>query len=517
MTETKCGKPLAVAVHGLEPTDMATPIAPNTAPVTTRAAAEATDGRIVRMHAGGTLARGITSDSRAVVPGSAFVALAGEKFDGHDFVAMATNRGAALVMVARGRDPGPAHTRTADVIEVDDTLAAWGRLAGAHIRRWREGRSDAVIAAITGSAGKTTTKELCAALFRAHGACHATAGNLNNRVGVPAVAFGLEPEHRFAVFEAGMSLRGEIAALAEILAPDVAVITNVGVAHAEGVGGSRADVGREKGALLAALPQSGVAIVRREDDVAMAQLERTHARRVVTFGTTEGADYRLVDRSAARAFGSVAWIERARDGKRLQVHLPIPGEAAALDLMAALAATEAVVGPMEAEAITDALRNHLPAIAGRMQVRHAANGTIVLDDSYNANPESVRAALRTLGEVSENRGRRAVAVLGEMRELGPLGRDEHAALGSAIAASGATLAVAIGDVAELAIAAAEGAGVTGVRVADAERAGRVAATLVEPGDVVLVKASRSVGAERVVAALLEAGGGEIAGPVEEAR
>jgi len=248
---------------------MATPIASNTAAVTTRAAAEATGGRIVRGHGGaggdGVLARGITSDSRAVVAGSAFVALAGEKFDGHDFVAMATNRGAVLVVVAGGRDPGAGHTGTADVIEVDDTLVAWGRLAQAHIRAWRAHRADAALIAITGSAGKTTTKELCAALVRSRGTCHASVGNLNNRVGVPAVAFGLTPEHRYAVFEAGMSLRGEMAALAEILAPDVAVITNVGIAHAEGVGGTRADVAREKGALLAALSESGVAIVRRED------------------------------------------------------------------------------------------------------------------------------------------------------------------------------------------------------------------------------------------------------------
>jgi UDP-N-acetylmuramoyl-tripeptide--D-alanyl-D-alanine ligase len=497
---------------------MATPIAPNAATVTTRAAAEATGGRIVRAdgHVGdgadGVRARGITSDSRAVAPGSAFVALAGEKFDGHDFVAMATNRGAALLVVARGRVPGPEITGTADVVEVDDTLVAWGRLARAHVRDWRAHRADAALTAITGSAGKTTTKELCAALFRSRGSCHASAGNLNNRVGVPAVAFGLTPEHRYAVFEAGMSLRGEIAALAEILAPDVAVITNIGVAHAEGVGGTRADVAHEKGALLAALSESGVAIVRREDDAAMAELGRTRAKRIVTFGTTKGAGYRLVDRAADRLDGSVVWIERA--GERLQVHLPIPGEAAALDLLAALAATEAVTGAMDAEAITHALRTHLPAIAGRMHVRHAANGTIVLDDSYNANPESVRAALRTLGEVSGARGRRAVVVLGEMRELGPLADDEHAALGSSIAASHATLAVAIGDVAELAIAAAEGIGVTGVRAADAEQAGRVAATLVEPGDVVLVKASRSVGAERVVLALLQAGGGEIDAPAE---
>ncbi len=393
-------------------------------------------------------------------------------------------------------------------VEVDDTLAAWGDLARAHLGGWRELRSDAVVFAITGSAGKTTTKELCAALLRPVNACHATPGNLNNRVGVPAVAFGLEPRHRFAVFEVGMSVRGEIAALARVVQPDVAVITNIGVAHAEGVGGHRADVAREKGDLLAGLSDAAVAVVPHGDEAVTDQLARCRARRVVTFGATEGADYRLVDRGLPGPGG--ADVRIARGGATLNVRLPIVGQAAAFDLLAALAAIESVTGPCDAGAITHALAVHLKPLPGRMHARHAANGMTVLDDSYNANPSSVRAALRTLAEVAA--GRRAVLVLGEMRELGPFAVEEHVSLGPAIAASGARIALSCGGLADLAVAAAERTGVPCAAAADADAAGRMAAELAKAGDVILVKASRSVGAESVVQALLRAGGGEVAAP-----
>jgi UDP-N-acetylmuramoyl-tripeptide--D-alanyl-D-alanine ligase len=487
---------------------MATPIPANAARLTARGAVEATGGRLVRACNDRDCALGITSDSRAVTPGMAFVALAGDKHDGHDYVAMAIDAGAAIVIVENGRAEDVVRGAAANVIEVHDTLAAWGELARAHLRAWRKLRGDAVVLAITGSAGKTTTKELCAALLRPVNACHATPGNLNNRVGVPAVAFALEPRHRFAVFEVGMSLPGEIAALARIVQPDVAVITNIGVAHAEGVGGSRSDVAREKGDLLAGLSDAAIAVVPHDDEAVASQLARCHARRVVTFGTTEGADYRLVDRGAPDLRG--ANVRIARGGAVLDVRLPIVGEAAAFDLLAALAATESVTGPSDGGAIGRAIGTHLRPLPGRMQTRHVANGMTVLDDTYNANPTSVRAALRTLAEVAA--GRRAMLVLGEMCELGPVAIEEHASLGPAIAASGARIALSCGGLAELAVAAAERAGVFCARATNADAAGRLAAELANAGDVVLVKASRSVGAERVVQALLHAGGGEITAP-----
>ncbi len=485
---------------------MATPIPVNDAPLSAWVAAAVTGGTIVRARDGVTT-RGITSDSRAVAPGSAFVALRGEKHDGHDYLAAAIEAGARLVIVEKGHGARALATATVDVVEVDDTLVAWGDLARAHLRAWRRLRRDGVVFAVTGSAGKTTTKELCAALLRTADSCHAAAGNLNNRVGVPAVAFGLEPRHRFAVFEAGMNRRGEIAELARILEPDVGILTNVGVAHAEGVGGTRADVAREKGDLLAALAEDAVAVVRHDDAAAVGQLARTRAQCAVTFGILEGADYRVVARAPAALGGAEVGIARG-DGTVLVAHLPLAGEAAALDLAAALAAVESIIGRMTPDAVGTALARHLASLPGRMQTRHLANGITVLDDTYNANPESVRAALRTLGEMA--RGRRGIVVLGEMRELGAIAAEEHALLGSAIVASGASVAVSCGGLAELAIAEAERAGLASARGTDANAAALLTVGLVRAGDVVLVKASRSIGAEKVVEALIGAGGGEIA-------
>ena len=247
---------------------MATPIGANDAPLDARAVAASTGGHLVRAT-DGRRARGLTTDSRAVVPGGAFVALRGERFDGHAFVASAVEAGAALVVVERGRAPGD--DPRADVVEVDDTLAAWGAIARDHVRAWRAAQPAARLVAITGSAGKTTTKELCAAILRAVGPCHATAGNLNNRVGVPAVVLQLTAAHAFAVIEAGMSVAGEIAALASIVAADVAVVTNVGLAHAAGVGGTIEDVAREKGALYAGVPEGGTCVANADDAAVVAQ------------------------------------------------------------------------------------------------------------------------------------------------------------------------------------------------------------------------------------------------------
>jgi UDP-N-acetylmuramoyl-tripeptide--D-alanyl-D-alanine ligase len=304
-----------------------------------------------------------------------------------------------------------------------------------------------------------------------------------------------------------MSEPGEIARLSSILEPEVGVITNVGIAHAEGVGGGRDNVAREKGDLFAGLSADAIAVVCFDDAAASAQLARTRARRVATFGLRDGADYRIVERAITGFDGAQVRIVRRLEGTDLSVHLPILGEGAALDLAAALAAVEAVTGPLDSDLIATALRKHLHRPPGRMQVRRLRSGTAVLDDAYNANPQSVRAALRTLGEVAQ--GRRRVVVLGEMRELGDLAAEEHSSLGSAIVASGAKLALSCGGLADLAVQGVEEAGVTVARGRDVSDAARLAAALVAAGDVVLVKASRSVGAESVVEELVRAGGGEV--------
>jgi UDP-N-acetylmuramoyl-tripeptide--D-alanyl-D-alanine ligase len=483
---------------------MGTPIPRNDATLTSWWAAAATAGHLRLAGAEAAIAHGIVSDSRAVVPGCAFVALKGEFHDGHEYVDGAVQAGAVLLVLEAGRGEP---RQSVDVVHVGDTLVAWGDLARAHLRDWRRGRADARTLAVTGSAGKTTTKELCAALLRSIDGCHAAAGNLNNRIGVPAVAFGVGADHRFAMFELGMSLRGEIAKLADIVEPDVAILTNAGVAHAEGVGGSRADVAREKGDLFEALSPAAVAIASADDAAAVAQLARTRASRVATFGWSPQADYRLLGRRDAGLEGSDVRILRRRDASEVSVRLPLVGEAAALDLCAALAAVESVTSRLDEGALTAALRTHLRRPGGRMQVRRLANGTILLDDTYNANPQSFRAALQTLAEIA--RGRPAVIIAGEMRELGAVASSEHVSLGLVLAGAGARLAVSCGGLADLALRKAQEGGLRVALGKDAEDAAKLATTLVNADDVVLVKASRGVGAERVVDALVRAGGGEV--------
>jgi UDP-N-acetylmuramoyl-tripeptide--D-alanyl-D-alanine ligase len=513
---------------------MGTPIAPNHAPLDARAVAAATGGWVVREHANpgerehanpgerehanpgerehanpgahsrGRVARGVTTDSRAVTAGSAFVALRGDRHDGHAYVGAAIAAGAVLVVVERGRASSDASA--ADVVEVLDTLAAWGAIARAHLGAWRRDNPRGRVVAITGSAGKTTTKELCAALLRTAAPCHATAGNLNNRVGVPAVVLQVEPWHCFVVVEIGMSVPGEIAALAAVTSPDVAIITNVGLAHAAGVGGTLAGVAREKGALFEAVRPGGTVVANADDEAVLAELPRAPAAAVVTFGVAGSAGYRLVSRHPLGADGSRVVVGRP-GAETATFRVPIPGQAAAVDFVAALAAAEAAVGARLDNAQVAAALQAIPLLPGRMNVRRLGADVTVLDDAYNASPATMRASLATLAEVS--RGRR-VAVLGEMKALGPTAQREHVLLGAAVADAGVAELVTCGGLAEATAVEAARRGVAVSVGRDVDDAARLAIERVRPGDSVLVKASRSVGAERVVEALVRAHGAHAA-------
>ncbi len=502
---------------------MATPIPSNRARFFLPEVALATSGTITRRGSRSEdPAAGVFSDSRAVVPGSIFVALRGEAHDGHAFVAASVKKGASIVVVEKGR--GLELPEDASVVEVDDTLIAWGGLARAHLTKWRMDSIDGRVVAITGSSGKTTTKELTAALLAEIAPTHFTAGNLNNRIGVPAVIFALEPTHRFCVLEMGMSLPGELDAICDFAKPDVSVVVNVGVAHAEGVGG-REGVMKEKGAVYRALGPDGIAIVNADDEYVRRAAREARVRRVETFGrgvgttrrpgsfaedgTAEpleyararssslppGPHYRLVDRAPEGAGSRVVVSCAARE---LTLHLPLPGEAAAIDLTAALAAQEAVSREVLS---TTSIERALASVrlAGRGAVRTLAGDLLVLDDTYNANPASMRAALATLAEIAGRR--RKVVVLGEMRELGPLAESEHVALGDAIAEAGVALAIGCGGLIDSALDRAASLGVEVVRCADTAGAAAVTTDRAVSGDAILVKGSRSTGTEAVVAAL----------------
>jgi UDP-N-acetylmuramoyl-tripeptide--D-alanyl-D-alanine ligase len=479
---------------------MATPIPSNSARFTAREVVEATGGALAR--GGDASSCGITTDSRAVVPGGAFVALRGETSDGHAYVDAAVARGARIVVVERGRGGAVAD---ADVVEVDDTLRAWGDLARAHLRRWRVARRDTSagrVVAITGSAGKTTTKELCASILGAVGACLPTVGNLNNRIGLPATAFCVEPAHRFVVLEAGMSLPGEIAELARIAEPDVAVVTNIGVAHAGGVGGALADVAREKGALYAGLAPNGSAIVNVDDAAAVERAERSSARNVVGFGRGGAARYRI--EACESRGGGGAHVVVVRDRDRIAVDLPILGEAAALDFAAALAASDAAVGaPISLDVLS---RIQFRAVAGRGAARLLGRDVLLIDDTYNANPASVRNALTGLAEIGRVESRRTIAILGEMRELGAVSESEHTAIGDAVVAAGVSLVIGSGGLVDLTLERAAKGGVATIRGASTSDAARHAVAEIRPHDVVLVKGSRGVALERVVDEIVRAVG-----------
>ena len=478
---------------------MATPIPKNEATFTARAIAGATNALHATFRGPDHPVVGVTTDSRAVTIGCAFVALRGEHHDAHGFLADAVRSGARLVVVEEGR----AFGIDADVVEVKDTLVAWGDLARAHLHSWRHASRGGKVVAITGSAGKTTTKELTSALLSTCGPCHSTAGNLNNRIGLPAVALGITARHRFGVFEVGMSVPGEIARMAEIVQPEVAVITNVGVAHAEGVGGTRQAVGFEKGALVEALAPDGVAVVNADDDVAMAQLGRTRASHVETFGVSASARYRLVERISRGANGARLRIARP-DDVTIELDFPLIGEAAAIDLVAAIAATEAAAQVTLDSAHMNAALAALAArgtFVGRGAVTTLNGGITVIDDTYNANPQSMRAAFASLREVAAPEGRRMVVVLGEMKELGPLASSEHASLGVALAETGVAVAISCGGLMDLTIAGAAASGVATHTARSTEEAAQIALREVRAGDVVLVKGSRSVGTEKVVLAL----------------
>ncbi len=278
---------------------------------------------------------GVSTDSRSVTRGELFVAVVGERFDGHDHVAAAAAAGAAVVLVSRGvAVPAGVHA-----VRVPDTLRALGDLARAHRRRWAA-RGDKQVVAITGSAGKTTTRHVTTAILAALGRrVHASVGNLNNAVGVPHVVFGLDNTHDTAVIEVGMSTPGEIAHCAAIVEPSAAVVTLVADAHTEGVG-SIWGVAREKSALFAALSSGGLAIANADDAGARAGLLRARGARHVLYGEAAGTDVRLLSRRPLGSAGAELEVELRRpDGAPVALHVQVPllGAAGAYASLAALA------------------------------------------------------------------------------------------------------------------------------------------------------------------------------------
>jgi UDP-N-acetylmuramoyl-tripeptide--D-alanyl-D-alanine ligase len=441
-------------------------------------AAQATGGRVLGEA---VVIAGVTTDSRAIATGDLFVALKGERFDGHAFVADSIRRGAAAAMVSV---PVEADIAIPQVV-VDDTRLALGRLAA----DWRA-RFALPLVALTGSNGKTTVKEMIAAILAHHcddpGEVLATGGNYNNDIGMPLTLLKLRDRHRYAVIEMGMNHAGEIDYLTRIAQPTVALVNNAHRAHV-GLLGDVEGIARAKGEIYAGLRAGGIAVVNADDAFAGYWKELNLDRRVITFGLGEDADVR------GHLEGEQLRLVTPTDA--FAVTLQVTGEHNARNATAACAAAYALEIPPHA--IQQGL-NGFAGVPGRQQRRTASGGAAVIDDTYNANPDSMKAAAKVLAQTPG----RKVFVMGDMGELGAGAAAMHAEVGAYAKTLGIERLLALGDASREAVSAF-GAGATHFDTLDAllEAARRED----RPGTTILVKGSRFMQMERVAADL--AGGG----------
>ncbi|MET0468954.1 MAG: UDP-N-acetylmuramoyl-tripeptide--D-alanyl-D-alanine ligase [Aeromicrobium sp.] len=422
----------------------------------------------------------VVIDSRRAAPGSLFVAISGERVDGHDFVETALDAGAVATIATRAV-PGPH-------VIVEDPVEAMGRLAADRLAALRAD-TDVDVVAITGSQGKTSVKDLIAHILSTHGATVAPEGSFNNELGVPLTVLRADAGTRHLVLEMGARGIGHIATLCAIAPPDVAVVLNVGTAHAGEFGGLERTA-QAKGELVEALGPDGVAVLNADDPRVAAMASRTRGT-VVTFGR----------QGRVRLAGDVVLDEVGHphfrielDGTALDATVPQLGEHHAINAVAAVAATTAVGVPLEAA--VEALASARATSPMRMERHETRGGVVIVNDAYNANPESMAAALRALAGLAPGRG---TAVLGEMLELGEESPQQHHRIGRLAADLGIARVIAVGaGAAEI----ARGAGSAGVMVDDVESAVDELSASLNTGDVVLVKASRGARLERVVEALL---------------
>ena len=446
---------------------------------------EITGGRLLRESS--RRVRGAAVDSRLVAPGQLFVALPGERTDGHRYLADAARAGAAALVVSRSpADDELEALGDVSVVQVDDEVAALGRLAA----RWRTTFSPLVVG-VTGSIAKTSTKEAIAAVLGRRFTTLRNEGNQNNEIGLPLTLLRLGPEHEAAVLEMGMYAGGEIAQLAAIAQPRIGVVTAVLGVHLSRLGSIEA-IERAKGELVEALPPDGVAVLNADDERVARMARRTSARSM-TYGFTPTAD---VQAEGVQALGP--------EGMRFTLRLPGGKATVATPALGRHAVHNALAGAAVGTSAGMTIDDIVPGLAAgwsaphRAQLLHAGDVQII-DDSYNASPASVRAALELLADFPG----RHVAVLGEMRELGDQAEAGHREVG-AVAARAADLLFVVGPEAAGIAEGARSAGMNDARivaVADRSAAQRSLVERLGPGDVVLVKASRGVELDLLVGEL----------------
>ncbi|MBD8608206.1 UDP-N-acetylmuramoyl-tripeptide--D-alanyl-D-alanine ligase [Aeromicrobium sp. CFBP 8757] len=421
-----------------------------------------------------------TLDSRAVEEGGLFVAVAGEHVDGHDYAERAVAAGAAAVLASR--DTGvPA-------VVVPDVTRALGLLA----RHVLDVREDVQVVALTGSSGKTSVKDLLAHVLAPDGATVATRGNFNNELGVPLTVLGVDELTRYLVVEMGARAIGDIAVLCEIAPPSIGIVLNVGSAHV-GEFGSADNIAVAKGEMAEAVGPEGVVVLNADDVRVAAMRTRTEAS-VRTFGTGDDADMEIGDVRLDE--GGAPHFTLGHDRRRVEATVPLIGGYHAMN--AAAVALAAVSLGLDLPTVVERLATAGSATSPMRMERHVRDdGLVVVNDAYNANPESMEAALRAVAAIG---GGRAVAVLGAMLELGDDADDAHRRIGRLAAELGYARVVVVGDGAH---GIAEGAGAVAETVADVDVATHTLPASLSGDEVVLVKASRGVRLERVARALLE--------------
>jgi UDP-N-acetylmuramoyl-tripeptide--D-alanyl-D-alanine ligase len=444
-------------------------------PLTLRQVADITGGT-VRGDEAIVIDAPATLDSRAAEPGGLFVAIAGEHADGHEFAAQSIAAGAAAVLASREVD--------APSVVVDDVVVALGKLA----RHVLDELDDVTVVAITGSTGKTSAKDLIAHLLEPDGMTVATAGNFNNELGVPLTVLRADELTRFLVVEMGARALGNIAELCDIVPPDIGVVLNVGHAHI-GEFGSAEVIARTKGELAEAVAGDGVVVLNADDPLVAAMTDRTEAA-VVTFG--EAGDVR-VSALEIDAAGSPRFT-LTHGGRSVPAYVPLIGDYHAWN--AAAAVSVAIVLGVDLPTAAERLATVGPRSPMRMERHVRPDGVVVINDAYNANPESMAAALRAVAAIGHGR---AVAVLGEMLELGADSHEAHVQVGRLAAELGYSRVVVVGEGAR---GIAEGAGGIAVSVEDVDVAVRTLSASLSADEVVLVKASRGGRLERVANALV---------------
>lgn len=442
----------------------------------------------IAQFAGASLASGngtvvidkVSTDSRTIKPGELFVALRGENFEGHDFIETAANAGATAALVDlnwAGNVPS-----SFALLRASDTLQAYQALAA----NYRRSLSLKVLA-ITGSNGKTSTKDFAASVLARKFRVTKTEGNFNNHVGLPRTILEATSGDEIAVWEIGMNHPGEIVALSKIAAPDAAIITNIGVAHIEFMG-SREAIAKEKGALAEAIEPQGTVVLNADDPFSEGIAVRTRAK--VIFAGTKSGTVRAIEIRQSAGGSEFTIVEGAH---RCRAQLPVAGSHMVQNALLAVAAGRAFGLSIEECAAGLAAA---PLTKARLQIKEIG-GVHFLDDSYNANPDSMKAALRTLVELDTD-GKR-IAVLGEMRELGPQSEHGHREVGETAATLGVNQLITIGSTAELIAEAARAAGLDKVSsTRSTSEAARLLGEIAEPGDLVLIKGSRAARTEEVI-------------------